>query len=567
MDFRRLDRMLRQSSVNPDANSTASLNLTDLSPNILEAFIPGYSLISRFILQIFGFDIGIVVTTGLLCFAVISGGKYFWNTIYKSLNDVWMSHVTIDGKDDLFRHVLAWVSEHRMTKESRRLIAVSQNTSPQEDEAAEEYISEDGLFHFGKWAAKKPPRYEPAVGTHWFWHNRNLFIFQRIQKETRNTPYQNIEEHRLTIKCIGRSTNPLKDWIEHVKIWAVEKQTTLTTIKRPTAKDQRRPPGHWSVVTQRPSRPLETVVLDPEQKARLVADVNEYLHPASPKWYATRGIPYRRGYLFHGPPGTGKSSLSFALAGLFGLDIHVVSLNESGLSAITESELMLLFNNLPRRCIVLLEDIDTAGLSRDHLSDQRRNEKPSDPARQGISLSGLLNAIDGVASHEGRVLVMTTNHPEELDNALIRPGRVDMQIKFTLATRHQAHEIFTRIDEAKVANEEPDRSLEEKGGHDAGAADGNLSNGHVTPPTTPKVPSVFEYLTTEPEPPLSKEELEDLANEFADRVPEETFSPAELQSFLIIRKKRPRQALQEVDQWREDFIRVRNEGSKVLEAQ
>lgn len=82
MDFRRLDRMLKQSS--PNANTSAPMNLTDLSPNVLEAFIPGYSIISRIILHSFGFDIGTVVATGLLCFAVISGIKYFWKNFYGS---------------------------------------------------------------------------------------------------------------------------------------------------------------------------------------------------------------------------------------------------------------------------------------------------------------------------------------------------------------------------------------------------------------------------------------------------------------------------------------------------
>lgn len=93
-------------------------------------------------------------------------------------------------------------------------------------------------------------------------------------------------------------------------------------------------------------------MLDEDQKLKVLADINEYLHPETPRWYANRGIPLRRGYLFHGPPGTGKTSLSFALAGIFGLDIHVISLLEPSL---TEEDLSGLFASLPRRCIVLLE--------------------------------------------------------------------------------------------------------------------------------------------------------------------------------------------------------------------
>lgn len=94
------------------------------------------------------------------------------------------------------------------------------------------------------------------------------------------------------------------------------------------------------------------MILDAAQKQRVLADLNEYLHPDTARWYASRGIFLRRGYLFHGPPGTGKTSLAFALAGVFGLGIHIISLLEPSL---TEEELCTLFAELPRRCIVLLE--------------------------------------------------------------------------------------------------------------------------------------------------------------------------------------------------------------------
>ncbi len=132
-------------------------------------------------------------------------------------------------------------------------------------------------------------------------------------------------------------------------------------VKRPFPAYMRRARNNWQQVANRPVRDMTTVVLDQEQKLQVLADMNEYLHPETPRWYANRGIPLRRGYLFHGPPGTGKTSLSFALAGVFGLDIHVISLLEPTL---TEEDLSSLFSTLPRRCVVLLEDIDTAGLRR-----------------------------------------------------------------------------------------------------------------------------------------------------------------------------------------------------------
>jgi len=106
-----------------------------------------------------------------------------------------------------------------------------------------------------------------------------------------------------------------------------------------------------------------------------VEDINEYLYPASPRWYATRGIPYRYGYLFYGPPGTGKTSLSFALVGVFRLNIFYISLLKPTL---IESNFNQLFNNLPYCYIVLLEDINTAGLLRYKESNKNEEEDKAD---------------------------------------------------------------------------------------------------------------------------------------------------------------------------------------------
>ena len=169
-------------------------------------------------------------------------------------------------------------------------------------------------------------------------------------------------EDRVVLTTIGRSTKPIKALILETRDRHLAHQTSKTVIRRPSPKEQRgRGRSAWNKVAMRPSRPMGTVVLDDTQKAMILKDINDFLHPRTPRWYANRGIPYRRGYLFHGPPGTGKTSLSFALAGVFGLDIYCLSLSEATL---TEEDLITLFNSLPRRCVVLLEDIDSAGVLR-----------------------------------------------------------------------------------------------------------------------------------------------------------------------------------------------------------
>lgn len=127
-------------------------------------------------------------------------------------------------------------------------------------------------------------------------------------------------------------------------------------------------------------------------------------------------IPYKRDYLLFGPPGTGKSSFSLSLAGKHELDIYTLQL-----SNISDTMLMRLFAELPPRCIVLLEDVDTAGVGRRDSVDADQEKE----SKLAVTLSGLLNVLDGVSSQEGRILIMTTNYIEHLDEALIRPGRSD----------------------------------------------------------------------------------------------------------------------------------------------
>lgn len=184
----------------------------------------------------------------------------------------------------------------------------------------------------------------------------------------------------------------------------------------------------------RRKRPLESVILDYGVKERIVSDVKDFL--ASGKWYYDRGIPYRRGYLLHGPPGSGKSSFIQALAGELDYDIAILNLSERGL---TDDRLNHLLTVIPSRTLVLLEDVDAA-------FSNRRVQTDADGYRgANVTFSGLLNALDGVASAEERVIFLTTNHVERLDEALVRPGRVDMTVRLGEASQFQVEQLWDRF--------------------------------------------------------------------------------------------------------------------------
>jgi mitochondrial chaperone BCS1 len=280
-------------------------------------------------------------------------------------------------------------------------------------------------------------------------------------------------------------------------------------------------------------------MLDRAQKQDFVDDLSLYLSPETRIWYSKRGIPYRRGVLFHGPPGTGKSSLAFAAAGVFNLEIYIVSLSSS---AITDDGLASLFWQLPRKCLMLLEDVDAAGITairrseietatslhRDDLGsfvmDGLKKAKEEN-TRARISLSGLLNAIDGVSAQEGRILIMTTNHLEHLDKALIRPGRVDLLMEFKLADLNTAQDLFYGI-YSQSDDDEPH------------AASSILSTNLVTPG----------------DPPLPKEKLREVALQFSKHIPESTFTPAEIQGYLLLHRQSPLDAVAKVEKWVKDAI-------------
>jgi chaperone BCS1 len=191
----------------------------------------------------------------------------------------------------------------------------------------------------------------------------------------------------------------------------------------------------WEISGQpKRKRPLDSVVLAAGLTERIQSDMREFL--AARTWYLDRGIPRRRGYLLHGPPGTGKTSFVQALAGAMDMNIAMLSLSQRGL---TDDLLNHLLIHVPPHTIILLEDADAA------FSNRRQQREADGYAGANVTYSGLLNALDGVASAEERIIFMTTNHIDRLDEALIRPGRVDMILHLDHADEWQMGKLWDRF--------------------------------------------------------------------------------------------------------------------------
>lgn len=189
----------------------------------------------------------------------------------------------------------------------------------------------------------------------------------------------------------------------------------------------------WRVTQSRRRNSRRNVILPDGLLEDIEADILAFR--AGQEWYEDKGIPWRRGYLFHGTPGSGKTSAAMELALRTGSDLAVLPMSAFGFD---DEALVGAISDMPAGCILLIEDVDYFFL-------KREEGKNNSVGNSKVTFSGFLNAIDGVLSTEGAIIIMSTNHPEVLDPALMRPGRVDRKIAFSCATSEQAQKMFTHF--------------------------------------------------------------------------------------------------------------------------
>jgi mitochondrial chaperone BCS1 len=277
----------------------------------------------------------------------------------------------------------------------------------------------------------------PAPGRHRFWYRgRPFWVWFSRSEDSKGWTPKRMES--LTFRTIGRKQLVLKQFVDAIVACHLRKVETASYLY--VYEDG------WCWVKAYSPRLLESVILRPGERERLVEDVEKFR--ASRERYRRLGVPYHRGYLLYGPPGTGKTSLVSGLGAKFGMSVYAVNLTE-----FTDRTLKSAINAVPQNAIILFEDIDCMKTSnrrpgqaeRGRTSVGSRQEKDDLGDRFGVSLSGLLNVLDGFYAPENVLFVMTTNHRESLDPALLRPGRIDYKLYMGKAADAQKIELYRRF--------------------------------------------------------------------------------------------------------------------------
>lgn len=266
-------------------------------------------------------------------------------------------------------------------------------------------------------------------GTHFFMYKGWPYWANRQKVTTSGTSYQ--INYEITITTWGRSRARLMDLIEQFKYEKNDDMVDVYSFKGDS----------WNRIKSVRKRDLDTVIVRRDIRESILKDIQWFL--TNREWHDKRGISYKRMYILHGPSGTGKTSLVKALASHFGWNICILNL-----SMMSDESLRAALAAVPKKSIVLAEDFDScsAVLSRSSMVPQKVSiDKSATPVDVGnglatasipapepasvklefITLSGILNAFDGIVTLDEVLVFMTTNVLRDIDPALLRAGRTD----------------------------------------------------------------------------------------------------------------------------------------------
>lgn len=255
----------------------------------------------------------------------------------------------------------------------------------------------------------------PGYGLHFFFADGWLFWFRKSVLDSSGSEAQ---KEQIELFCFGRDKRRIERVVERFK----PKPPAANGIAIYTFADR-----WWARAATIPKRPLDSVIVAPWTFERITKQLHEFKERRD--WYQANGLAHKLTILLHGVPGCGKTSLIKALASHYGSDIYTLNINE-----LTDKSLACAIASTPKGAFLLLEDFDSALAvkARADKSQRRTQADAIDDAAAnfvGLSLTGVLNALDGIVPLDNNVVFLTTNHLDAIDAAVLRKGRTDLIVE------------------------------------------------------------------------------------------------------------------------------------------
>ena len=278
----------------------------------------------------------------------------------------------------------------------------------------------------------------PSYGFYWLWWKYKLLTFYSEKKDAGGGDGYGTASQKL-IRTIT------------LELWGTrDRALMLDIINEAKAEFDKRSPDNVKFYTHAADywesysmdrRELDSVYLPDEQLQNILQDFETFYK--SKDKYKNLGIPWRRTLLFEGPPGSGKSTLVQALSSHYNVPVYYMNLNK-----LSENGARELLYSVATPCIILMEDIDSVNAAKvrvkKDVSTKGKAGEDNEDSKLGLKPSELLNLLDGIIATEKRIIIMTTNHPETLDAAMLRPGRVDRRFHVGYAEDAELQKFYGR---------------------------------------------------------------------------------------------------------------------------